>query len=177
MQNAISLVQVWTRVAESISYDDTHYTRVPILTGIIYISYCANTLGKGRTPIILPSTNSRVDCALWPWYGNRSKRRKTQKKSVKFSLKIDLVSHPARTERQVNTSYTRDSWSIYLHTLIQLARSRMRHKVNYLKLVDFKAFLLLNSSEIIFLNHRKGLWKRVPTPLRVIDEQTYEDHK
>ena len=31
MWNAISLVQIWTRVAVSISYDDNHYTTGPDL--------------------------------------------------------------------------------------------------------------------------------------------------
>ena len=41
MWNAISLVQVWTRVAVSISYDDNHYT-----TGTSIQIYKITILGK-----------------------------------------------------------------------------------------------------------------------------------
>ena len=39
MWNAISLVQVWTRVAVPISYDDNHYTEAPpyYTTGTSYV--------------------------------------------------------------------------------------------------------------------------------------------
>ena len=42
--------------------------------------------------------NSRADCVLQPWWGNSSRRRKTEFKPVKLRLKIDLVSYPARAE-------------------------------------------------------------------------------
>ena len=56
-------------------------TRVQILDEVICISYCADTLGIGMNSAILSPTqrleNSRVDCTLYPFYGNQSRRMKT----------------------------------------------------------------------------------------------------
>ena len=42
--------------------------------------------------------NGRTDRVLQPWWGNSSRRRKTEFKPVKLRLKIDRVSYPARVE-------------------------------------------------------------------------------
>ena len=42
--------------------------------------------------------NSRADLTLYPFYGNWSKKKNSEFKPIKVRLKIDLVSHPARTE-------------------------------------------------------------------------------
>ena len=46
--------------------------------------------------------NSWTDWVLLPWWGNYSRRRKTEFKPVKLYLKTDLVSYPARVEGLVN---------------------------------------------------------------------------
>ena len=46
--------------------------------------------------------NSKTDRVLQPWWGNSSRRRKTEFKPVKLRLKIDLVLYPARAEGLVN---------------------------------------------------------------------------
>ena len=50
------------------------------------------------------------------WYGNQSKRRKTDSKPVKLRLKIDLALHPVCAEGWV-------SKSIFFQVLVQLADS------------------------------------------------------
>ena len=46
--------------------------------------------------------NSSAVWAFPPWYGNQSKRRKTEFKPVRLYLKIDLVSYPAWVEGLVH---------------------------------------------------------------------------
>ena len=68
---------------------------------LIVIFRTPNTLGKGMNPIIRPPTMSKyleLSAVVW-----RSVEENSNFKPVELHLKIDLMSHPARTEERVNT--------------------------------------------------------------------------
>ena len=64
-------------------------TGVQIQSKTDCISHYAITFRKVINPTIFPPSlkNSRADRALSPWYGNQSRRRKTEFKPVKLRLK------------------------------------------------------------------------------------------
>ncbi len=80
-------------------------TRVPIQDDTDCILHSANTLGKGVNPIILPPVMGKQQDTL---SSSAFVKQLVQEKEnsefipVKLSLKIDLVSYPARAEGLVN---------------------------------------------------------------------------